>query len=59
MAIEVDGRTHNLDSELEFDKFREKQIQKYSVKILRFKNDDILNNLDGVMQTIVWTLPAR
>jgi len=53
LAIEVDGGIH-LKSEIqEYDKGRSHEIEKFGIKILRFTNEQILNNLNEVQITIL------
>ena len=52
LVIEVDGETHVTDDELEYDRNRQKEIEGLGLKVLRFTNRDVFDNLDGVLQTI-------
>src|SRR5262245_29048685 len=53
LAIELDGETHDMPGRQEFDQRREVFIRSYGIQILRFTNDDIYENLDGVWDAIV------
>lgn len=53
LAIEVDGESHLGEIAEKKDQFRQKQIEKYRIKFLRFKNPEIYYNLSGVMETIL------
>ena len=50
LAIEIDGKIHNRQKE--YDINREAEIEKYEIKVIRFKNHDVFNNLDHVLNTI-------
>ena len=50
LAIEVDGAIH--DTHVDYDRVRDEFIATYGVSILRFKNDEVLNDLDSVLRKI-------
>ncbi|HEX8412834.1 MAG TPA: endonuclease domain-containing protein, partial [Sphingomicrobium sp.] len=50
LIIEVDGETHG--SQLEYDGRREKHLQTRGYDILRFTNNDVLTNLEGVLMQV-------
>ena len=50
IIIEVDGGEHFQSSR---DRMRDEWLQKNGYKVLRFWNNDVLKNTDGVVQTIV------
>jgi very-short-patch-repair endonuclease len=52
LVIEVDGATHSTGAELRRDGAREAALRENGHSILRFTNDDIYRNLDGVVETI-------
>ena len=52
LVIEVDGGIHNLTEEKENDQVRENDLKELGLKILRFKNEDILKNIDQVIKRI-------
>jgi very-short-patch-repair endonuclease len=52
LAIEVDGDTHFVESAPEADAIRQKRIENYGIKFLRFTNNDVYKNLDGVLITL-------
>ena len=52
LAIEVDGDSHYKDGAEVYDKKRQKYIEEHNIHFLRFTNDDIYNNLDGVLEMI-------
>jgi very-short-patch-repair endonuclease len=50
LVIELDGRSH--DNCSDHDKERSKFLGELGLMTLRISNDDVLNNLDGVMEFI-------
>jgi len=51
-AIEADGATHSSDKELIYDKNREKYLKGFGIKIKRYNNLEIFNNLEMVATDI-------
>lgn len=52
-AVEVDGETHFMAAGKEHDARRDAFIRDKGILILRFSNRDVLENLDGVVDTIL------
>jgi very-short-patch-repair endonuclease len=52
VVIEVDGGQHNLPTGLNSDRLRDAHLRRQNFKILRFWNNDVLGNIDGVMETV-------
>ena len=50
LVIEIDGSIH-IGKE-EADKERQEIIEKFHINFLRFTNDEVKNNMEGVIQTI-------
>lgn len=53
LIVEVDGGQHLNRSK---DQERTLELEKQGYQVLRFWNDDVLKNLDGVLQVIVENL---
>ncbi len=53
LALEVDGDSHFVDGAVEYDAERQKFIESARIKFLRFTNEDVYHNLDGVLEVIV------
>ena len=52
LAIEVDGDVHNsIDTKI-YDEDRQKAIETLNIKVLRFQNIDVLQNISQVLTTI-------
>lgn len=52
MVIEIDGDTHFTDEAKDYDGARTEILEGYGLKVIRFTNDEVLNNLEGVCQGI-------
>ena len=52
LAIEVDGETHLTDEELEYDKQRQDYLESLGLIVLRFRNEEVFNNADSVLNRI-------
>ena len=48
LIIELDGGQHNQQSEMENDEVRTKWLEKKGFRVIRFWNNDVLQNIDGV-----------
>jgi very-short-patch-repair endonuclease len=57
LAIEVDGGYHLKKEQREYDAGKELDIESSGVKVLRFKNEDVLNELPKVLKIIRFHLP--
>lgn len=53
LIIEVDGGQHNTISEKYYDMERTKYLESKGFKVLRFWNNDIDNNIEGIYQVII------
>lgn len=52
LAIEVDGDSHFIGDTPEYDAEREIDIENYGIVFLRFQNEEVYNNLSGILITI-------
>ena len=57
LVIEVDGDSHYTDNGLLYDKERTEILEKYGLKVLRFTNNDVMKNFQGVIQLIESQIP--
>jgi very-short-patch-repair endonuclease len=53
LAIEIDGDTHSGMSAHQYDCQRQRFIESFGVRFLRFTNSQIYENLDGVIEQIL------
>ncbi len=59
LAIEVDGGYHQAQEQREYDLDRENDIALNGIKIIRFTNEDVLNKLEQVLDSIRFNLKER
>jgi len=52
LAIEVDGNSHNNPQKFELDNQRQKRLEAFGVKFLRFTDNEVKDNLDGVIKIL-------
>ena len=52
LVVEVDGATHSTDEEIARDRARSAALTAMGFSVLRFTNNDVFRNLDGVLETI-------
>jgi very-short-patch-repair endonuclease len=52
LAIELDGEIHQRPGRQDGDSARDTAIRAYGIRILRFSNNDIYENLEGVWEAI-------
>lgn len=52
LVIELDGSQHGEESNKQRDDIRTRWLQSEGYRVLRFWNNDITSNLDGVLETI-------
>ena len=50
LVVEIDGDSH--EGKLQKDSIRQAEIEQYGVNFLRFEDDDLRSNLDGVVEVI-------
>lgn len=50
LAIELDGGQHA--EHQQYDTERTTRLQSHDITVLRFWNNDVINNLNGVLETI-------
>ncbi len=53
LAIEVDGDSHFLEGANIYDAERQSIIEDFGIEFLRFTNEEIYTNLDGVLSKIL------
>jgi len=52
LVIEIDGSQHYEDSGMTKDKERTEYFQKLGIRVLRIPNNEVLQNFEGVCQSI-------
>ncbi len=56
LAIEIDGGHHFSGEAIEYDKERDAYISSFGIIVLRFTNDEVLRNIEGVVEVIESTI---
>ena len=56
LVIELDGGQHEGNAR---DRVRDLLLREHNYRILRFWNNDVMNNMDGVLETIAGALQAE
>lgn len=59
LVIEVDGDSHADADQVVKDRQREQYLQSLGLRIIRYINDDIVKNLDGVLEDLAERLSSR
>lgn len=58
LAIEIDGQSH--DFKAEYDLKRQKILESFGIKVIRFSEREVLNDLESVLTQIEhWVLKLR
>ncbi len=52
LALEIDGISHDNEEKDIYDKARQKRLEKFGIKFLRFIDIDIKKNIEGVVMEI-------
>jgi very-short-patch-repair endonuclease len=52
VLIELDGSQHGEDRKKSYDEARSRWLEKEGYRVLRFWNNDIVKNIEGVMEAI-------
>ncbi len=59
LIIEVDGKYHETDEQQVLDEERTKQLNDLGFEVIRFKNEEILGNIDEVLNSIKEKLASK
>ena len=52
LVIEVDGEIHKNQNAHEYDEVRSAELERYEIRVIRFKNNEILNDIEKVLRSI-------
>ncbi|TSA45818.1 DUF559 domain-containing protein [bacterium] len=59
LAIEIDGESHFEDNQSVLnDRIRDFEVAKQGIRVLRFTNKEIMENLEGVIEKILESTPS-
>ena len=53
LSIEVDGEIHNDKNQMEYDECRTNQLKEFGITEIRFKNTQVMNDIEKVEQEII------
>ena len=59
LIVEIDGSQHALDAALGYDANRTARLEEDGWTVLRFWNDEVLKDIDGVCRHILATIDMR
>ncbi|MDZ7625734.1 MAG: methionine synthase [Ignavibacteriaceae bacterium] len=59
LVIELDGLIHQLPENQQSDEIRTEALNNLGFKVLRFKNEEVLNEIDKVLDVIIKSLEAN
>ena len=52
LVIEIDGDSHNTENAQAYDLERSQILESYGLKIIRFTNEEVLTNFEGICEVI-------
>ena len=52
LVIELDGYTHTFEEIAEKDALKQERLKEFGITVLRFCDEDVMKNTDGVLQVI-------
>ncbi|MGY4476024.1 endonuclease domain-containing protein [Bradyrhizobium sp. USDA 3364] len=52
LVVEIDGESHDFEERIHHDERRDAWLKSRGYRVLRFTNDDVLKNLEGVVLSI-------
>ena len=52
VVVEVDGGIHQLDENRKYDEGRTAELESFGIKVIRFANEDVFQNIDRVLEEI-------
>ena len=57
LAIEIDGSQHSSSEATEYGRMRDEYLMSLGLKVLRFNNNEIMKNIEGVVERIMEEIP--
>ena len=52
LVIELDGYSHRIEEVMIKDEIKEDDLKKYGITVLRFQDDEVMNDMNNVLRTI-------
>jgi cyclase len=59
LVVEVDGGYHQVPAQYEYDCNRDSELEELGIKIIRFRNEQVLFDIDATLQKIEEELKQR
>jgi very-short-patch-repair endonuclease len=52
LAVALDGYTHRFEEVADRDELKEQRLNEIGIRVLRFKDEDVMDNIEGVIAEI-------
>ncbi len=52
LVIELDGYTHTFEEVVDKDELKQEKLKELGISVLRFRDEDVMKNMDGVLNVI-------
>lgn len=59
LIVELEGGIHEMPSQKEYDRHRFEDLESRGMRVLRFRNEEVLENIDSALQIILMTLQQK
>ncbi|MFH0853431.1 MAG: endonuclease domain-containing protein [bacterium] len=59
LVIEIDGNTHYSEEQIRSDKIRQQWIESLGIKVIRFRNDEVIQATEIVLERIKIDIKKR
>lgn len=59
LAIELDGFQHKTASHIKHDRYRSNYLKKQGIKVVRFWDNEVFQNIEGVLEEVLLNLEER
>jgi very-short-patch-repair endonuclease len=56
LVVELDGGVHDSVEQQDYDANRTYMLEDFGITVIRFRNEDVFNDIDSVLRTIMETL---
>ncbi len=53
IVVEIDGDQHGFEEHIQKDKERDKELSRWGITVIRYTNNDIRTNFDGVVEDLL------
>jgi len=59
LGIEVDGEVHQTQEQIAYDNQRSIDLSEIGIKVIRFRNSEVIRSVDEVLQQILLSLECK